>query len=58
MDNPYEMLWNEKYSGKVGIYDDYREAMTMVMLKNGVSDINTRRSQGHRRSQERADRAI
>ena len=41
MDNPYEMLWNEKYAGKVGIYDDYREAMTMVMLKNGVSDINT-----------------
>ena len=41
MENPYEIFWNEKYSGKVGIYDDYREAMSMVMLKNGVSDINT-----------------
>jgi spermidine/putrescine transport system substrate-binding protein len=41
LDNPYEILWDKKYAGKVGIYDDYREAMTMVMLKNGVDDINT-----------------
>jgi spermidine/putrescine transport system substrate-binding protein len=41
MDNPYEIFWDPKYSGKVGIYDDYREAMSMVMLKNGISDVNT-----------------
>src|SRR5436853_730505 len=26
MSNPYEILWDPQYSGKVGIYDDYREA--------------------------------
>ncbi|CAN5654211.1 spermidine/putrescine ABC transporter substrate-binding protein [soil metagenome] len=41
MDNPYEIFWDPSYEGKVGIYDDYREAITMVLLKNGVDDINT-----------------
>ena len=27
--------------GKVGIYDDYREAISMVLLKNGITDLNT-----------------
>lgn len=40
-DNPYDVFWDESYTGKVGIYDDYREAMTMVMLRNGVEDVNT-----------------
>ncbi|MDP9224043.1 MAG: extracellular solute-binding protein [Actinomycetota bacterium] len=41
MDNPYEIFWDPKYMGKVGIYDDYREAMSMVLLKNGITDLNT-----------------
>lgn len=39
--NPYEIFWDASYAGKIGIYDDYREAMTMVLLKNGETDINT-----------------
>jgi spermidine/putrescine transport system substrate-binding protein len=41
MSNPYDILWDPKYSGKVGIYDDYREAMGMALLKNGITDVNT-----------------
>jgi spermidine/putrescine transport system substrate-binding protein len=41
-DNPYEVFWDPQYAGKIGIYDDYREAMSMVMLKNGIENINTR----------------
>jgi spermidine/putrescine transport system substrate-binding protein len=41
MSNPYEILWDPQYSGKVGIYDDYREAMGMALLKNGITDVNT-----------------
>jgi spermidine/putrescine transport system substrate-binding protein len=41
MENPYEIFWDEKYAGKVGLYDDFREALTMALLKNGISDINT-----------------
>jgi len=39
--NPWEALWDERYRGKVGILDDYREAIAMTLLKNGVTDVNT-----------------
>ena len=41
MENPHDVFWDSEYAGKVGIYDDYREAMTMVMLRNGHTEINT-----------------
>jgi spermidine/putrescine transport system substrate-binding protein len=41
MSNPYEILWDPTYKGKVGIYDDYREAISMALLKNGITDLNT-----------------
>jgi len=39
--NPYDVLWNAKYAGKIGIYDDYREATAMVLLRNGGADPNS-----------------
>jgi spermidine/putrescine transport system substrate-binding protein len=39
--NPYEALWDPQYRGKVGILDDYREAIGMTLLKNGITDLNT-----------------
>ena len=41
MSNPYEIYWDTKFKGKVGIYDDYREALSMALLKNGITDLNT-----------------
>jgi spermidine/putrescine transport system substrate-binding protein len=41
LDNPYEALWNPKYKGKIGIYDDYREGLVLGLLRNGVTDVNT-----------------
>lgn len=38
--NPYDAYWNERYRGAVGIYDDYREAMAMALLRRG-EDPNT-----------------
>jgi spermidine/putrescine transport system substrate-binding protein len=40
-ENPYEVFWDPMYEGKIGIYDDYREAISMVLLKNGITDLNT-----------------
>ncbi|MGQ0670049.1 MAG: polyamine ABC transporter substrate-binding protein [Actinomycetota bacterium] len=37
----YDMLWDSKYRGKVGIYDDYREAIGMALLRRGSKEINT-----------------
>ena len=41
MPNPYDILWDTKFKGKIGIYDDYREAISMALLKNGITDLNT-----------------
>jgi spermidine/putrescine transport system substrate-binding protein len=41
IDNPYDLLWNPTYKGKIMVYDDYREATAMSLLKNGIMDVNT-----------------
>ena len=41
LNNPYDVFQIGKYKGKVGIYDDYREATAMALLHNGVTDVNT-----------------
>jgi spermidine/putrescine transport system substrate-binding protein len=40
-DQGYDMVWNPQYTGKVGIYDDSREALAMAMRRAGVPDVNT-----------------
>jgi spermidine/putrescine transport system substrate-binding protein len=44
MSNPYEILWDSTYTGKVGVYDSYRDAIAMALLKNGITDINTEKA--------------
>jgi spermidine/putrescine transport system substrate-binding protein len=39
--NPYDILWDPKYKGQVGVYDSYRDVMCMTMLRHGVTDLNT-----------------
>jgi len=41
MSNPYDVLWDPTYKGKVYLLDDYRETISMALLKNSVTDINT-----------------
>ncbi|HEX8927699.1 MAG TPA: spermidine/putrescine ABC transporter substrate-binding protein, partial [Actinomycetota bacterium] len=43
MADPYEILWASRYRGKVGVLDEYRETIGMVLLKNGITDLNTTR---------------
>jgi spermidine/putrescine transport system substrate-binding protein len=40
LSNPYDAYWNERYRGAVGIYDDYREAVAMALLRR-EEDPNT-----------------
>jgi spermidine/putrescine transport system substrate-binding protein len=39
----FEIFWDPKYKGKVGIYDDYRESLGMAMMRRHGSDtdVNT-----------------
>ena len=41
--NPYEIFWDEAYSGSGGLYDDYREAFAVAMLRDQgeATDVNT-----------------
>ena len=35
------MPWQPKYQGKVAILDDYREGISLGLMKNGIFDLNT-----------------
>jgi len=41
LSNPYEIFWNERYKNRIHLLDDYRETISMVLLKNGITDLNT-----------------
>jgi spermidine/putrescine transport system substrate-binding protein len=41
--DPYEILWEASYHGRVGVLDEYRETIGMVLLKNGITNLNTTR---------------
>jgi len=41
MANPWAMPWQPKYKGKVAILDDYREGLSLGLMKNGIFDLNT-----------------
>ncbi len=41
MANPWAMPWQEKYKGRVAILDDYREGISLGLMKNGIFDLNT-----------------
>src|SRR5712691_9633685 len=39
--NPYDVFWDSQYKGKAEVLDDYRETMSMVLLRNHIYDVNT-----------------
>jgi spermidine/putrescine transport system substrate-binding protein len=41
MRNPWAMPWQSKYRGRVAILDDYREGISLGLMKNGIFDLNT-----------------
>src|ERR1700722_4512855 len=45
MANPWAFPWQSQYKGKVAVLDDYREGMSLALMKNGVFDLNTTSTQ-------------
>jgi spermidine/putrescine transport system substrate-binding protein len=41
MANGWDLLWQPKYKGHVGILDDYREGISLGMLADGLTDLST-----------------
>ena len=40
-ENPYDVFWDPQHRGNMAILDDWHTAMAMVLLRNGIQDINT-----------------
>src|SRR5437588_1232766 len=38
---PYDVFWDSRYRGKAEVLDDYRETMSMIMLRNHIYGVNT-----------------
>lgn len=41
MKNPWSMLWQPKYKGRIAILDDYREGISLGLMKSGIYNLNT-----------------
>jgi spermidine/putrescine transport system substrate-binding protein len=41
LENPYDSLWDPAYKGKTAVLDDFHTTMAMVLLRQGITDINT-----------------
>jgi spermidine/putrescine transport system substrate-binding protein len=41
MANPWAMPWQARYKGRVAILDDYRESISLALMKNGIYNLNT-----------------
>lgn len=40
LENPWDVFWNPKYKGKIGLYDDMGSTMGIAMARNGFTDVN------------------
>jgi spermidine/putrescine transport system substrate-binding protein len=41
LDVPWATLWDARYKGRTAVWDDYRSTIEMVLLKSGITDVNT-----------------
>ncbi len=39
--NPWDVFWDPQFAGKLSVLDDYRETISMALLRNGITDVNT-----------------
>jgi spermidine/putrescine transport system substrate-binding protein len=40
-ENPYDVFWDPQYFRDIAVLDDWHTTMGMVLLRNGIYDINT-----------------
>lgn len=42
--NPYDVFWDPAHRGNCAVIDDWHTCMAMVLLRNGISNVNTGRA--------------
>jgi spermidine/putrescine transport system substrate-binding protein len=40
-DNPYDVFWDPQYKNNLAVIDDFHTMMAMVLLRQGITDVNT-----------------
>ena len=40
MDNPWEVFWDPEFKGITGLYDEYRDALSVGMYRSGITAVN------------------
>jgi spermidine/putrescine transport system substrate-binding protein len=43
-ENPYDVFWDPKYRSNCAVLDDWQTTMAMVLLRNGINNVNTARA--------------
>jgi spermidine/putrescine transport system substrate-binding protein len=38
LENPWDVFWNPKYAGQLGLYDSFTDTIAMALFRNGVGD--------------------
>ncbi|HWB89546.1 MAG TPA: spermidine/putrescine ABC transporter substrate-binding protein [Acidimicrobiia bacterium] len=36
--NPWDIFWNPKYAGQIGLYDSFTDTIALALLRNGVTN--------------------
>ena len=42
LEMPFDIFWDPQYKGKVLLLDEYRETLGMALVRNGITDMNSR----------------
>ena len=40
MDNPWEIFWDPEFKGITGLYDEYRDALSVGLYRSGLTTVN------------------
>ncbi|CAA9454035.1 MAG: hypothetical protein AVDCRST_MAG58-1227 [uncultured Rubrobacteraceae bacterium] len=40
MENPWDVFWDPEYRGVTGLYDEYRDALSVGMYRSGITSVN------------------
>lgn len=56
--DPFAIFWNTRYRGKLGMYDEYLEALSLSLLHDGVGDLRSATDAELRRAADGLERAV
>jgi spermidine/putrescine transport system substrate-binding protein len=56
--DPFAIFWNPRYRGKLGLYDEYLEALSLSLLHDGVVDLHAATDLQLRRAADGLRRAV